>query len=64
MVLGGIAEKMMGIVELISGQSTITENNIEDTLKEVKGILIDADVNLQVANTLITKVNLSLLLAY
>jgi len=56
MVLGGIAEKMTGIVEFISGQSTITESNIEDTLKEVKGILIDADVNLQVTNTLISKV--------
>jgi signal recognition particle GTPase len=58
MVLGGIAEKMTGIVEFISGQSTITESNIEDTLKEVKGILIDADVNLQVTNTLISKVRL------
>eukprot|EP00597_Dinobryon_sp_UTEXLB2267_P003471 CAMPEP_0170069744 /NCGR_PEP_ID=MMETSP0019_2-20121128/8305_1 /TAXON_ID=98059 /ORGANISM="Dinobryon sp., Strain UTEXLB2267" /LENGTH=484 /DNA_ID=CAMNT_0010277867 /DNA_START=136 /DNA_END=1586 /DNA_ORIENTATION=- len=47
---------MTGIVEFISGQSTITESNIEDTLKEVKGILIDADVNLQVTNTLISKV--------
>ena len=56
MVFGGIAEKMTGIIELISGQSTISESNIEDTLKEVKGILIDADVNLQVTNTLIAKV--------
>ena len=56
MVFGGIAEKMTGIIELISGQTTITETNIEDTLKEVKGILIDADVNLQVTNTLIAKV--------
>eukprot|EP01036_Dinobryon_divergens_P033287 gene33287-43040_t len=47
---------MTGIIELISGQTTITETNIEDTLKEVKGILIDADVNLQVTNTLIAKV--------
>lgn len=33
MVLGGIAEKMGSIVEFISGQSKITEANIEDTLK-------------------------------
>ncbi len=55
-LMGGIAEKMTGIVELVQGQNTITETNIEDTLKEVKTILIDADVNLQVTNSLITKV--------
>eukprot|EP01041_Mallomonas_annulata_P013768 gene13768-29279_t len=51
-----LAEKLGGIVEFISGQSKITENNIEDTLKEVKTILLDADVNLQVTNALISKV--------
>ena len=35
MQLGGLAEKLGGIVEFISGQSTITENNIEDTLKVI-----------------------------
>jgi len=56
MAFGGIAEKFGGIVEVISGQATITEANIEATLKEVKAILIDADVNLQVTNTLLSKV--------
>ena len=51
-----IAAKMTGVLELIVGQSTITEANIEDTLKEVKTILLDADVNLQVTNLLISKV--------
>jgi signal recognition particle subunit SRP54 len=55
-VLGGLAERLGSIVELVSGQTTITEANIEDTLKEVKASLIDADVNLQVTNTLISKV--------
>lgn len=32
-VMSGISEKLGGIVELISGQSVITEANIEDTLK-------------------------------
>ena len=52
----GLAEKLGSIVELVSGQSTITESNIDDTLKEVRTILIDADVNLQVTNQLIAKV--------
>lgn len=51
-----IAAKMTGVLELVLGQSTITESNIEATLKEVKNILIDADVNLQVTNSLISKV--------
>ena len=40
-VFSGISEKLGGIVELVSGQDVITEANIEDTLKEVKTILID-----------------------
>ena len=56
MVFGGIATKFGSLVELVSGQGKITEANIEDTLKEVKTILIDADVNLQVTNSLIAKV--------
>ena len=55
-VFSGISEKLGGIVELVSGQDVITEANIEDTLKEVKTILIDSDVNLQVTNSLIDKV--------
>lgn len=55
-VFGGLAEKLGSIVEFVSGQTTITDANIEDTLKEVKATLIDADVNLQVTNTLIQKV--------
>jgi signal recognition particle subunit SRP54 len=54
--MGGLAEKLGGIVELISGQTKITETNIEATLDEVKTILLDADVNLQVTNALISKV--------
>ena len=56
MAFQGITEKMTNIVEFLSGQTKITEKNIEDTLKEVKTILIDADVNLQVTNSLISKV--------
>ena len=55
-LMGGISEKLGNLVELVSGQTSITEDNIEDTLKEVKNILIDADVNLQVTNSLIAKV--------
>jgi hypothetical protein len=33
MVFGGVAEKLGSLVELVAGQSTITEKNIESTLK-------------------------------
>jgi hypothetical protein len=35
MSFGGIAEKLGGLVELVSGQKKITEANIEDTLKVI-----------------------------
>ena len=54
--MGGLAEKLGGIIEVIAGQSKITEANVEATLDEVKTILLDADVNLQVTNALISKV--------
>ena len=56
MVFSTIASKLGSVVEFVSGQQKITEANIEDTLKEVKMILIDADVNLAVTNSLIAKV--------
>lgn len=37
-----------GIVKRISGKSTITEKNIEDTVEEIKMALLEADVNLRV----------------
>ena len=58
MLFGGnsLAAKLGSLVENIAGKATITEENIEDTLKEVKNILVDADVNLKVTNNLIKKV--------
>ena len=45
-------EKLTGtfsnIIRTISGKSTITEKNIEDTVEEIKMALLEADVNLRV----------------
>lgn len=54
--LHGIAEKFTGLVEGLMGRTRISEENIAETLREVKTILVDADVNLQIANTIIDKV--------
>lgn len=37
-----------GIVKTISGKSTITEKNIEETVEQIKMALLEADVNLRV----------------
>ena len=37
-----------GIIKSLSGKSTITEKNIEDTVDEIKMALLEADVNLRV----------------
>ncbi|HAC32593.1 MAG TPA: signal recognition particle protein, partial [Treponema sp.] len=34
------------IVKTISGKSTITEKNIEETVEQIKMALLEADVNL------------------
>lgn len=45
-------EKLSGafssVVKTISGKSTITEKNIEDTVEQIKMALLEADVNLRV----------------
>ena len=45
-------EKITGtfsnIIKTLSGKSTITEKNIEDTVEEIKMALLEADVNLRV----------------
>ena len=37
-----------GIVKKLSGKSTITEKNIEESVEEIKMALLEADVNLRV----------------
>lgn len=50
-------EKITGtfsnIVKTISGKSTITEKNIEETVEQIKMALLDADVNLRVVRRFI-----------
>ena len=50
-------EKLTGtfsnIIRTISGKSTITEKNIEDTVEEIKMALLEADVNLRVVRRLV-----------
>ncbi len=47
-MLEKITGTFSGILKSLSGKSTITEKNIEDTVEEIKMALLEADVNLRV----------------
>ena len=47
-MLEKITGKFSGIVKRLSGKSTITEKNIEESVEEIKMALLEADVNLRV----------------
>jgi signal recognition particle subunit SRP54 len=47
-MLEKITGTFSGIIKKITGKSTITEKNIEETVEEIKMALLEADVNLRV----------------
>lgn len=47
-MLEKITGTFSGIIKSLSGKSTITEKNIEDTVEQIKMTLLEADVNLRV----------------
>ena len=47
-MLEKITSTFSGIIRTLSGKSTITEKNIEDSVEEIKMALLEADVNLRV----------------
>lgn len=51
-----LSEKFSDAFKSISGKGKITESNIEDTLKEVRTALLEADVNFKVVKSFIAQV--------
>ena len=47
-MLEKLSSAFSGIVKTLSGKSTITEKNIEDSVEQIKMALLEADVNLRV----------------
>jgi len=45
MMFGGLSEKLQTAVSKMSGQSSLTEENIKDALRDVRLALLEADVN-------------------
>ncbi|MDP3683265.1 MAG: signal recognition particle receptor subunit alpha, partial [Ignavibacteria bacterium] len=51
-----MTEKLEKALKKITGQGKITESNISDTLREIRRVLLDADVNYKVAKDFIDRV--------
>lgn len=51
-----LSEKFAGAFKHLRGKSTITEENIEETLKEIRTALLEADVNFKVAKEFVANV--------
>ncbi|HDY74925.1 MAG TPA: signal recognition particle protein, partial [Candidatus Marinimicrobia bacterium] len=51
-----ISDRFDDIFRRLRGLGKITDSNIEDTSREIRRVLLEADVNLQVARDFITRV--------
>lgn len=52
----GLAEKFQSAFRTITGQATLSEDNIKDAVRAIKRALIEADVNLGVAKDFVDRV--------
>jgi signal recognition particle subunit SRP54 len=55
-MLDELTEKLEKALKKITGQGKISESNVADTLREIRRVLLDADVNYKVAKDFIDKV--------
>lgn len=51
-----LSEKLQEIIKKTSGNSSLTEENMSDALREVRRALLEADVNLKVVKSFITNI--------
>lgn len=51
-----LSDKLEGVFKRLRGQSRLTEENISETLREVRQVLLAADVNFKVAKDFINTV--------
>jgi len=54
-MLERLTDKFGGLMKNLSGKSTITEKNIEETVEEIKIALLEADVNLRVVRRFVNR---------
>src|SRR5262245_31043060 len=51
-----LTQKLDGVLRKLRGQSRLTEENIGESLREVRRVLLEADVHLQVARDFVERV--------
>ncbi len=56
-MLEDLTYKLESALKKVTGQGKLTEKNISDTLREIRRVLLDADVNFKVAKEFIEKVS-------
>lgn len=54
-----LSDKMLGTLKKLRGQSSISEKNIDDSLKEIRLSLLEADVNFKVVKSFLDRVKAS-----
>ncbi len=52
----GLSDKLVGSLRKLSGQARITEKNVEETLREIRLALLEADVNFKVVKELLDQI--------
>ena len=51
-----LADKLQDIIAKTSGQSELTQENMQDALREIRRALLEADVNLRVVKAFISNI--------
>ena len=55
-MLDDLTNKLEGVLKKIRGQGKISENNIDESLREIRRVLFDADVNYKVVTSFLNEV--------
>jgi signal recognition particle subunit SRP54 len=51
-----LSDKLQDIIAKASGQKELTQENMQDALREIRRALLEADVNLRVVKTFISNI--------
>ena len=51
-----LTDKLTAVINSVSGKGSLTEKDIDDTLKEVRRALLEADVNFKVARAFVSSI--------
>ena len=51
-----LAEKLQDIISKTTGQSELTQDNMQEALREIRRALLEADVNLRVVKSFISSI--------